>query len=126
MRTNTKARPVERPCSLNTFMHALGHQPAPAPALPSMPQTLRSQIGARQFGDFGTVLMTERPASADLSKRIERWRGIDMAREDLPLRAHPDQTAEDRRFHLIFVATPIAIMALVIIGLVAAWMKGAL
>jgi hypothetical protein len=124
MRTDTKARPVEPTCSLNTFMHALGHQPAPA--LPSIPQTLRSHIGARQFGDFGTVLMAERPASFDLPKRVERWRGIDMAREDLPLRAHPDQTAEDRRFNVIFVATPIAIMILVIVGLVAAWSKGAL
>ncbi|RYG93424.1 MAG: hypothetical protein EON58_18360, partial [Alphaproteobacteria bacterium] len=88
MCTNTKARPVERPCSLDKFMHALGHQPAPA--LPPIPQTLRSHIGARQFGDFGTVLMAERPASVDLFKRVERWRGIDMAREDLPLRAHPD------------------------------------
>lgn len=124
MRTNTKARPVERPCSLDTFMHALGHQPAPA--LPPIPQTLRSHIGARQFGDFGTVLMAERPASVDLSKRVERWRGIDMAREDLPLRAHPDQTAEDRRFNALFVATPVAIMLLVVTGLISAWLRGAI
>lgn len=124
MRTSTKARPVERPCSPIPFMHALGHQPALAPSL--IPQTLRAHIGARRFGDFGTVLMAEQPASYDLSKRVERWRGIDMAREDLPLRPHPDQAAEDRRFNILFVVTPIAIMIWVLIGLLSAWLGGAL
>lgn len=125
MRTNTKARLVERLRSLDSFMHALGHQPVPA--LPSIPQTLRSHVGAREFGDFGTVLMAERPASDDLSARVERWRTIDAAaREDLPLRAHPDQTAEDRRFNFTFVVTPIVIMTWIMISLVAAWFKGAL
>ena len=125
MRTNTKARLAEWPCLLGTFMQALGHEPAPA--LTSIPQTLRSHIGARQFGDFGTVLMAERPASADLSNRVERWRVVEVAvHEDLPLHGHPDQTAEDHRFDLLFVATPIAIMLLVLIGLMTAWLKGAL
>jgi hypothetical protein len=91
------------------------------------PQTLRRHIGARELGDFGTVLMAERPASDGLSARVERWRTIDAAaRDDLPLRAHPDHTAEDRNFNFIYVALPIAIMCWVIIGLVAAWLKGAL
>lgn len=125
MRTNTKARLVEQPCSLNTFLHARGHQPAPA--LPSIPQTLRSHIGSRQSGDFGTVLMAERPASADLSDRVARWCAIDAATgEDLPLRAHSDHAAEDRRFNILFVATPVAIMSWVIIGLIAAWLRGVL
>jgi len=125
MRTNTKARLAEWPCSLGTFMQALGHEAAPA--ISSIPQTLRSHIGARQFGDFGTVLMAERPASADLSNRVERWRVVEVAvDEDLPLHGHPDQTAEDYRFNLLFVATPIAIMILILTGLIAAWLKGAL
>ena len=125
MRTNTKAWPAEWPCSLGTFMQTLGHEPAPA--LASIPQTLRSHIGARQFGDFGTVLMAERPASADLSNRVERWRVVEVATdEDLPLHGQPDQTAEDRRFDFLFVVTPILIMLLVLIGLITAWLKGAL
>ena len=126
MRTNTKARPVQRPCSLDTFMHALGHQPASALA-GGPPQTVRALVGSRQFGDFGTVLMAEKPASADLSAHVARWRATDRARrEDLPLHAHPDQVAEDRRFSFLFVAAPIAIMLWVLIGLMAAWLKGML
>lgn len=122
---DTPIRPLERPCSLDRFMHALGHQPVPAVA--QIPQTLRSHLGARQFGDFGTVLLAERPASSDLSKRVERWRDVEAAaREDLPLRAHPDQTAEDRRFNFLFVATPIAIMIWVVIGLISAYLGGVL
>lgn len=124
MRTNTKAPPVVRPCSLDTFMHALGHQPSPAQ--PSIPRTLRSQIGERQFGDFGTFLMAERPASADLSKRVERWRGIDMAREDLPLRAHPDHTAEDRRLRFALAITAGTLSSWVVIGVIAAALAGKL
>lgn len=123
MRTNTKARLVERPCSLNQFKYVLGHQPAPD--APQIPQTLRSHIGARQFGDFGTVLMAERPASADLSDRVERWRGVEAGtRDELPLRAHPHQTAEEHRFNVLFVVTPILIVCWVILGLIAAWFRG--
>ena len=119
MRTNTRVRPAEPPCSLDTFMHALGHQPAPA--LASIPQTLRSHIGARQFGDFGTVLMAELPASIDLSKRVERLRGYGAAaREDLPLRAHPDYTAENRRLRFAISVTTIVFSGWIIAGVIAA------
>lgn len=125
MRTDTIARKIERPCSFDQFLQSLSHQPAVAS--PSIPHTLRDHVGARQFGDFGAVLMAERPASADLSARVQRWRTINAtAREDLPLRAHPDQAAEDRQFNFIFVVTPIVIMSWIIISLVAAWFKGAL
>jgi hypothetical protein len=125
MRTNTKARPVERPCSLDTFMHALGHQPAPA--LPPIPQTLRNHMGAREFGDFGAVLMAEKPASADLSDRVARWRTVESsARQDLPLRGTANHSASDRLFNLIFLATPAAIMIWVIIGVIGAALAGKL
>ncbi|MEG3084847.1 hypothetical protein U1707_14435 [Sphingomonas sp. PB2P12] len=121
MRADTKPRPTEPACSFETFLSALNNS---APAFAGTPRTLRSHVGARQFGDFGTVLMAERPASFDLSKRVERWRGIDMAREDLPLRAHPDQTADDRRFNVLFVLTPAMILIMVLAGLFSAWWKG--
>lgn len=120
MRAVTKPLPNEPACSFDTFLSSLG---SPAPAFASTPQTLRDHIGARQFGNFGTVLMAEQPASADLSNLVARWRAADV-RKDLPLRAHPDQTADDRRFNFLFVATPIAIMMWVVIGLVAAWLRG--
>lgn len=119
---DTRPSPAEQACSFGHFLVALNN---PAPAFAGMPRTLRDHIGARQFGDFGTVLMAERPASHDLSKRVERWRGYDAGRRaDLPLRAHPDQIADDRRFNRLFVVTPIAIMMLVLTGLVAAWLRG--
>lgn len=122
MRADTKPRPTEPACSLVIFLSALNN---PAPAFAGPPRTLRDHIRRREFGDFGPVLMAERPASANLSERVLRWRAMDATpREDLPLRAHPDQTAEDRRFNLLFVATPLAIMILVLTGLLNAWMKG--
>lgn len=122
MRADTKPRPNEPTCSFGTFRSALNN---PAPAFAGPPRTLRDHIGRREFGDFGAVLMAERPASADLSKRVLRWREMDAApREDLPLRAHPDQTAEDRRFYALYVVAPLAILIWILIGLVAAWMKG--
>lgn len=124
MRADTKPRPTEPACSFGTFLSALNN---PTPAFAGPPRTLRDHIGQREFGDFGTVLMAERPASADLSKHVLRWREMDATpREDLPLRAHPDQTAEDRRFNFLFVVTPTAIMLWILMGLMAAWLKGVL
>ena len=125
MRTNTKARPVQRPCSLDTFMHALGHQPATATAAATIPQTLRSHINARRFGDLGSVLLAERPASSDLSHRVARWRAIEV-REDLPLRAHPDQAADDRRFHFAVSVTTIVLSGWVMLGIAVAALTGKL
>lgn len=123
MRTDTKARAIERPCSFDQFLNVLGHQPALA--LPPIPRSLRSHIGARELGEFGTVLMAEKPASADLSDRVARWRAAE-AREDLPLRAHPDQTADDRRFRFALAVTTIVFSGWVIIGVVAAGLAGKL
>lgn len=113
---------AQRPCTFPEFLTALNN---PAPLFTSVPRTLRDHVGYRSFGDFGAVLMADRPASADLSDRVARWRSAER-RDDLTLRAHPDQTAEDRQFDFLFVVTPIAIMLLVLIGLMAAWLKGAL
>lgn len=129
MRTNTKARPVERTCSLNTFMHALGHQPAPATATATatatIPRTLLSRVGARRFGDFGTVLLAERPASSDLSDRVARWRASEI-REDLPLRGHSDQTADDRRFRFAVSVTTIVFSGWIVLGIAVAALTGKL
>jgi hypothetical protein len=122
MRTDTIARRIERPCSFDQFPAVLDN---PTPAFTGIPRTLRDHVGYREFGDFGAVLMAERPASADLSNHVARWRSADR-RDDLPLLAHPDQTAEDRRFSFLFVVTPIVIMLWVLIGLMVAWLKGAL
>lgn len=113
------------PCSFARFLDELGNPPQALAG--RLPQTIRTHISARRFGDFGAVLMAERPASADLSDRVTRWRAVDAAtREDLPLRAHSDHVAEDRRFNILFVATPVAIMSWVMIGLIAAWLRGVL
>lgn len=117
MRTDTIAREIERPCSFDQFLNVLGHQPVLAS--PSLPRTLRSNISSRDFGDFGTVLMAEKPASANLSDRVARWRATE-ARENLPLRSHPDQTADDRRFRFAVSVTAIVFSAWIVIGLVAA------
>ncbi len=124
MRTVTKLRPTEQGCSFDTFLTVLGN---PAPALAATPRTLRDHVGSRQFGDFGTVLLAERPASADLSDRVARWREIDMAaREDMPLRAHPDQTAEDRRLRFAVAVTTCTLGGWVVIGIVVALLTGKL
>lgn len=121
MRANLKTSPSETACSFDIFVSALDN---PAPAFAGMPRTLRDHIGAREFGDFGTVLMAERPASADLTTTVERWRDADVkARADLLL-PHPDQIAEDRRFNNLFVITPMLIVIMVLAGLIGAWMKG--
>lgn len=122
MFANNTTRQTETACPFPVFLAALDN---PAPIFNVPPRTLRDHISKRHFGDFGAVLMAERPAHDDLSKRVERWRGLDSAsREDLPLRAHPDQAADDRRFNLLFVVTPIAISVWVLIGLMAAWLRG--
>lgn len=119
-----RSRSAEQPCSFDVFLAVLD---SPAQAFACVPRTLRDHVQARPFGDFGAVLMAERPASHDLSKRVERWRGYDAGRgEDLPLRPHPDQIADDRRFTFLFVVTPIAIMLCILIGLIAAWLRGAI
>jgi hypothetical protein len=126
MHANIKARPVERPCSLDTFMHALGHQPASALA-GGPPQTIRALVGSRQFGDFGTVLMAEKPVSADLSAHVARWRATDRARrDDLPLRAHPDQTADSRRLEFALAVTAGTFGGWIILGVIAAAIAGKL
>lgn len=125
MRTDTKLRSSERPCSFDHFLHALSHQPAPA--LRNIPRTLRHHVGAREFGDFGAVLMAEKPASADLSDRVARWRTVERStRQDLPLHGPVDHSASDRLFNLIFLATPAAIMVWVVLGLIAAALAGKL
>lgn len=122
MRADTKPRPTEPARSFTTFLSALD---SPAPAFAGIPRTLREHIGRRELGDFGTVLMAERPVSDELSAHVARWRASDSARrDDAPLRPHPDQRAEDRRFDLLFVLTPIAIMLMVLVGLMAAWLNG--
>lgn len=118
----TPCRSLERPCSFERLTQTLGNL---APAFSGAPRTLRDHVGRREFGDFGAVLMAERPASADLSNRVARWRSAE-ARDDLPLRAHPDQTAEDRQFNILFVLTPITITLWVLIGLITAWLRGAI
>lgn len=90
-----------------------------------IPQTLRTHIGTRRFGDFGTVLMAEKPASADLSERVARWRAAEVS-EDLPLRAHPDQSADDRRFQFAVAVTTTAFGGWIIIGVAAAALAGKL
>lgn len=90
-----------------------------------IPQTLRSHIGARSLGDFGTVLLAEKPASADMSHLVARWREAE-AREDIALRAHPDQTADDRRFRFALSVTTIVFSAWIVIGVVAAALAGKL
>lgn len=113
MRADTKPNPTEPTCSFNTFLSALDN---PAPAFAGIPRNLRDHISQRELGDFGTVLIADRPVSDDLSAHVARWRASDSARrEDAPLRPHPDQSAEDRRFDLLFVLTPIA-----------AWIRGVL
>ncbi len=122
MRTDTKPRPTEQGCSFETFLTVLNN---PAPVFAVTPRTLRAHIGSREFGDFGAVLMADRPASADLSKRVERWRRADAtAREDLPLYAYPERTAEDCLPNWLVAGVPIAILIWILIGLIAAWMKG--
>lgn len=125
MRTDTIARQIERPCSFDQFLNVLGHQPAFASS--PIPQTLRDHIGRREFGDFGTVLMAERPASADLSDRVARWREVGRdIREDLPLRANADQTADDRRLKFAIAMTSTLIGGWIIVSVVVAALDGKL
>jgi hypothetical protein len=122
MRTNTKARQPEAACPFPVFLAALDN---PAPSFASPPRTLRDHIGKREFGDFGTVLMANRPPATDLTDRVAKWRAIEAAKQHgLPLHTNLDHAAEDRRFNLLFVVTPTAIMVWVLVGLMAAWLKG--
>lgn len=124
MRTNNKPRLIEQPCSFDAFLSACGN---PMPAFAGVPRTLRDHIGQRDLGDFGTVLMAERPVSDDLSAHVARWRASNAAhREDLLLRAHPDQTAEDRRLRFGVAVTTIVFSGWVIIGVIAAAFAGKL
>lgn len=125
MLTDTIAREIERPCSFEHVLNVLGHQPALASA--QMPRSLRDHIGAREFGDFGAVLIAERPASADLSDRVARWREVGRdIREDLPLRANADQTADDRRLKFAIAMTSILIGGWIIVSVVVAALDGKL
>jgi len=124
MRADTKPRPTEPACSFTTFLSVLDN---PTPAFAGIPRTLRDHIGQRELCDFGTVLLAKRPVSDDLSAHVARWRASDSARrDDASLRPHPDQRAEDRRFDLLFVLIPIAIMLMMLVGLIAAWLRGVL
>jgi hypothetical protein len=124
MLANNTARETDTTCSFPVFLAALDN---PAPSFAGPPRTLRDHIGSREFGDFGAVLLTNRPPSAGLSDRVAKWRTIEGATQhDTPIQPHPDHAAEDRRFSLLFVATPVAIMILVVIGLAAAAFAGKL
>ncbi|VVT20491.1 hypothetical protein SPHINGO391_470075 [Sphingomonas aurantiaca] len=122
MRTDTTARQIERPCSFDRFLSVLNN---PAPAFAVAPRTLRDHVSYRDFGDFGGVLLAERPASTELSDRVARWRTVE-AREDLPLHVHPDQSADDRRHRFAFTVTSLTLASWIIIGLVAAAASGKL
>lgn len=115
----------DQPCSFTRFLDELGNPP---PALAGgPPQTIRALVGSRQFGDFGTVLMAEKPASADLSAHVARWRATDRARrDDLPLRAHPDQTADSRRLEFALAVTAGTLGGWIILGVIAAAIAGKL
>lgn len=124
MRTKTKAREIQRPCTFPVFLAALNN---PAPSFAGPPRTLRDHVGKREFGDLGPVLLANRRPSADLSERVIKWRTLEAEEHhNTPLHAHPDQIAEDRRFQVMFVNTPIAIVCAVGIGLATAWFGGAL
>ncbi|WP_231420897.1 hypothetical protein [Sphingomonas sp. Leaf205] len=123
MRTDTTTREIERPCSFDRFLSSLGYLPAVASR--PIPRTLRDHVGARQFGDFGIVLLAEKPATTDLSDRVQRWRVIDAAaREDMPLREHPDQTADDRRFQFLTAGTAVVIIGWIVFGVLIAAFAG--
>lgn len=125
MRTDTTTREIERPCSFDRFLSSLGYPPAVASR--PIPRTLRDLVGARQFGDSSTVLLAEKPTTADLSDRVQRWRVIDAAaREDMPLREHPDQTADDRRFQFLTAATAIVIIGWIVVGVLITTFTGKL
>lgn len=110
----TRFRSADQPCSFDGFLYALDNG---APAFAGAPRTLRDHVSRRSFGDFGTILMTEKPGAADLADRVRRLRAIDATmREDVPLRAHPDQTADDRRFQFATAITAIAIIGWLAIG----------
>lgn len=124
MLANKTARETNTACPFPVFLAALDN---PAPSFAGPPRTLRDHIGHREFGDFGAVLMANRPPTADLSDRVAKWRTIEGATQhDTPIQPHPDHVAEDRRFSLLFIATPTAIMIWVVIGLVAAACAGKL
>lgn len=126
MRTNTKPRPNVSATQWRNAVLARTDLNHPAPAFTGPPRTLRDHIGKREFGDFGAVLMANRPPSDDLSNRVRRWRDDEVTmRADLLL-PHADQIAEDRRFNLLFVVTPLVIVIGILAGLIAAWLKGAL
>jgi hypothetical protein len=123
MLANNTVRQSQAACPFPVFLDALDN---PAPSFAGPPRTLRDPIGKREFGDFGAVLMANRPPTTDLTERVAKWRTIDAATHDTPLLPHPDHTTEDRRFSLLFLATPAAIILWVIIGLIAAWCRGML
>lgn len=119
---DTCSRSFEQSCSFDRFLDVLDN---PAPAFAGIPRTLREHVGSREFGSFGAVLMADRPASADLSDRVARWRTVE-AREDLPLRAHPDQTADDRRHRFALAVTSLTLTSWIIVGIIAAALSGKL
>ena len=118
-----RSKRAEHSCSFGVFLAALDN---PLPAFTSAPRTLR-HVGHRSFGNFGTVLLAEKPATADLSDRVQRWRAIDAStREDAHLQAHADQTADDRRFRFFVAMTAAVIIGWLTLGISVAAFAGKL
>jgi len=117
-----RCKRAEQSCSFGVFLVALDN---PLPAFTSAPRTLR-HVGHRSFGNFGTVLLAEKPATADLSDRVQRWRAIDAStREDAPLQAQADQTA-DRGFRFFVAMTAAVIIGWLTLGISLAAFAGKL
>jgi len=111
-------------CSLERFFDALGHDVGNAQL--HTPRTIRPHFGAREFGQFSTVL-AEAPASLGMQARVHRWRERDAGqREDLPLRSHPDQSADDRCLLFAVTVTAATLIWWILIGVAAAWLRGKL
>ncbi len=112
------------PCSFERFVDAL--TPVAPKDQPPALGTIRPHFGAREFGQFATVL-AEAPASLGMQARVHRWRERDAAQhDDLPLRAHPDQSADDRRLLFAVTVTAATLISWILIGVAAAWLRGAL
>ena len=122
--SETRFRSAGQPCSFDHFLKVLDN---PTSAFAGIPRTLRDNVGCRSFGNFGTILLAEKPGPTDLSDRVRRLRAIDATRrEDIPLRAHPDQTADDRRFQFATACTAIVIIGWIVFGVLIAAFAGKL
>jgi hypothetical protein len=112
------------PCSFERFVDALSTDVVDE--RPRATGTIRPHFGVREFGQFSTVLAEAR-ASLGMEARVHRWRERDAEqREDVPLRSHPDQSADDRRLLFAVTITAATLFAWILIGVAAAWLRGAL